>query len=297
MVKSVKNNLPRSGSPGGGAEKNSFRHGRGLGTSLSKEMRKTLATIQRVATTDLSVFIAGEQGSGREWAARTIHELSPRAGAPVHVVDCAALTNDQMERELFGYEAISWQGVDIRPSAFEAAAGGTLLVEEIQLLPAALHAKIAHAVEYQCITHRGNGMDQTFDTRLLATIRQDQLNSNGAPSVYPGLLQRFSPILIEMPSLRQRKEDIVLLIDVFLDDLRLRLGCAVPGIAPAALELCEEFNWPGNIRQLRSAIEYASVMCGGQLIQPHHLPSYVCRVETANQSGSEKGILGEDTEG
>jgi DNA-binding NtrC family response regulator len=249
------------------------RHG--LERTQSSEMRNALDTMRRVAGTDLSVLIVGEQGSGREWAAHTIHQMSRRREGPFYVLDCGTIHADQLERELFGYETISWNGIDAKRSGFEEAAGGTLVIEEIEGLPPHLQAKIAHAVEYRTIRHIGGETNRGIDTRVIATLSTGEQHGTPASVLHQDLLHRFSPIMIQIPPLRKRKEDIVMLIDTFLEELRMRHGCAVQGISSAAVETCEEFDWPGNLRQLRSAIEYASVMSDGKMIETHHLPPYV----------------------
>jgi DNA-binding NtrC family response regulator len=238
-------------------------------------MRETFKTLRRVAATSLSILIVGEQGSGKEWAAYRIHQCGLRSDGPFHIVECGASSPEQLEKELFGVEAISWKGVDIRRSAFEDAASGTLLLEDIDLLPPPTQLKIAHALEYQRIRHIGSETETPIDIRLLGTLRRNGESHHPESALLAELLHRFSPVVIEIPPLRRRKEDVALLVYTFLDELRLRYGCAVEGISRKALEACKVFGWPGNIRQLRSAIEYAAIMSDGKTIQPQHLPAYV----------------------
>jgi transcriptional regulator with PAS, ATPase and Fis domain len=246
-----------------------------LKATRNAAMREVLAKIERVAYSDLSVLLVGEPGTGKEWAAHIIHKSSARASGPFYPVDCATLSPDSLEKELFGYEAITWRGVEIKRSAFEEASGGTLLLDEIASIPPATQKKIARVVEYLQVRRISGEEDIPVNVRVVATLSQqpDKVLSDG--ELQKELYYRISPIVIELPPLRERKEDINLLIDWFIQELNARYGCSIQAMSQEALALCLRYDWPGNVRHLKNAIEHAAVMCVGQVIRPEHLPVYL----------------------
>lgn len=241
----------------------------------SDTMREALVRLERVAPSDLSVIIYGERGTGKEWAARRIHQLSNRASAPFYVVDCAALRQDGIEKEIFGYEVITWNGIDIRKSAFEEAAGGTLFLNGFSTLPLALQLKIARAVEYKKASRIGGEQAFDIEVRLIATVTSGTEHSASENEDEEDVHSRIAAIGIHLPPLRERKGDIPLLIGKFLEELRSRYGSTVKGISDEAMNLCCLYDWPGNVRHLKNALEYASIMCGSENILPKHLPGYL----------------------
>jgi DNA-binding NtrC family response regulator len=241
----------------------------------SKSMQEVIRTIELIAASDLSVLIIGEQGTGKEWAARSIHGLSSRARGPFLPVDCAALSADILERELFGYEAVTREGVMLRRGALEDAEGGTVLINELSSLPLSAQMKVARALEYQTINRIGGDTIIHINVRIIATLSRpaDQLIADGM--LLKDTFYRISPIVIDLPPLRDRTEDIPQLIKKFIAELHTRYHSKVIGISRDALDLCTAYRWPGNIRHLKNAIEYAAVMCTDEWIEPKHLPPYV----------------------
>ena len=246
-----------------------------LGTTRNPAMQEALNTIRRIAATDISVLIVGEHGTGKEWAAHSIHRLSNRTNGPFHSVECSAIPPENIEKEIFGYEAINWNGVEIKRGAFEEASGGTLLLDEIEFLPAALQLKIARILEYQSVRRISGGEELPVNTRLISTLSQPADTPFDEDLFRKELFYRASPMIIELPPLRKRREDIEPLIANFQKELQQRFGSTARGISARALEMCRGYEWPGNIRHLRNAIEYASVMCKGEVIEPNHLPLYL----------------------
>jgi DNA-binding NtrC family response regulator len=243
-----------------------------LGITNNETMKEVLQSIRRFASSDVSVLITGEHGTGKEWAAHMIHHLSRRSRGPFWPFDCAAIPSEDIERELFGYEALTKDGVVIKRGALEDAFGGTVLLNEIAFLPTAAQMKIARALEYRTI-HRLDGVQRVeINVRIISTLSEDQdiLVRNG--TLLKDIFYRISTIVIELPPLRRRREDIPLLIEKFLAELRSRNGTSVVGITSKALELCLTYDWPGNVRHLKNSIEYACTMCTGELIQPENLP-------------------------
>jgi len=237
-------------------------------------MQKALLTMRQIAQTNLSVLIAGEAGTGKEWAAYAIHALGPRPQGPFVQLECAAIPAENLDRDIFGYESINWNGVNIKSGVFEEATGGSLLLRAIETLPPTHLLKIARVIEFRVVRRISGEADIPIDARIIATISSTADASFAGPATR-GILDRISPIQIELPALRDRREDIPMLIEGVLEELRDRTGSPPKGISPAAVRACEMFAWPGNVRHLKNAIEYASIMSGGEVIMPEHLPDYV----------------------
>jgi len=242
--------------------------------SSNAVMQEAILTMKRVAGRDVNLLIKGETGTGKEWAARMIHAESPRRDCPFVLVECAAVAPDALEQEFFGYESITWDGVTIRKGYFEEASGGTLYLSGIGNLPTPFLPKISHAIEYQTVRRVLGKVDIPVDVRVIATLIPSK---DGGPSssLNLELIQRISPIQIEMPPLRERREDIPMLIDGFLRDLGHRAGPYQKRISSSALQTLVAFDWSGNLRHLKNAVEYASILSDDDVIQPHHLPSYL----------------------
>jgi DNA-binding NtrC family response regulator len=241
----------------------------------SRSMQEVIRTIELIAASDLSVLIVGEQGTGKEWAARAIHSMSVRARGPFLPFDCEALSADVMEKELFGYEAVSREGVTLRRGVLEDAEGGTVLINELSSLPLPAQRKVARALEYQTINRVGGDTIIHINVRIIATLGRpaEQLIAKG--TLLKDTFYRISPIVIDLPPLRDRKEDIPALVKKFISELRTRYHSSVIGISKEALDLCIAYKWPGNIRHLKNAIEYAAAMCTEEWIDVKHLPPYV----------------------
>lgn len=244
-------------------------------SSQNPAMQEILTTIRRVAASHVNVLLTGETGTGREWAAHLIHRHSPRSAGPCISVECAVIPPDQLERELYGYEAINWKGVDLKQGAFEQAAGGTILLHEIHQVPPPLLMRVARSVEFQQIRRIAAEADIVIDARLIATMSHRGPHGETHGAISEEIVQRLSPIQIELPPLRRRREDIPSLAGGFLEEMRDRSGSGPTGFSTKALDTCLRFDWPGNLRQLRNAIEYAYVMCQSPDILPEHLPPYL----------------------
>ena len=238
-------------------------------------MQEAIATLQRIAPLDVNVMIVGEAGTGKEWIAQNIHRLSPRASEPFVPVDCTTLSPEALEKELFGYETIAWSGIDIHPGCFEEASGGTLLLKDVAALSQPAQMKVLRFVENRNVRRIGSEKDIPVNLRVIATLTDDPDQLLRKEILRKELYYSISPIMIELPPLRKRREDIPLLIDFFLEELRKRNGNSVPPFSVEAKERCFHYDWPGNIRLLRNAVEYATVMSGGETVRPEHLPPYL----------------------
>jgi DNA-binding NtrC family response regulator len=239
-------------------------------------MRETLLTIERIAGGELNVMIIGEYGTGKEWAAHELHRLSRHSSGPFIVVDCAAIAPEEAEPVLFGRETLEAGGVEIRKGEFEEAAGGTILLNDIDVLPQHTQVRIARMIETGLLRRTGGEDDIPVSTRVIATLHENGGNPPEIEKLRQELYYRISPVLLRIPPLRERKEDIPRLAETFLLHFASQEGHGPhPGISKEAMEICKAFDWPGNVRQLRSATEYASVMSAGEVILPRHLPPYL----------------------
>jgi DNA-binding NtrC family response regulator len=238
-------------------------------------MREVLQAIHRLAASDLSVLITGEHGTGKEWAAHTIHRLSARTNGPFWPFDCASIPPEDIERELFGFEGLTKDGIIIKRGALEDAHGGSLLLNEIASLPSAAQMKVARALEYGTIHRLDGAQGIDVNVRIISTLSEDHNALIRDRTLLKDMFYRISTVIIGLPPLRERREDIPLLIDKFLADLKSRQSNSATGITREALEWCLSYSWPGNVRHLKNSIEYASTMGTGGLIRPEDLPPYL----------------------
>jgi DNA-binding NtrC family response regulator len=236
-----------------------------LGRSL--RMREVFAVLERIAPTELTLLILGETGSGKDVMARAIHAESPRAKKPFVVFDCAAVAPNLIESELFGHVKGAFTGAnETRDGVFVRADGGTLFLDEIGELPLDLQPKLLRALEQRTIRQVGGGKEIPVDVRIIAATHRnlDQHVKDG--HFRQDLFFRLSVVTIQVPSLRQRTEDLPLIIERLL----VQSGKSV-GISPETMAILEKYDWPGNVRELRNVIESASAVCDGDQIEPKHL--------------------------
>jgi DNA-binding NtrC family response regulator len=201
--------------------------------------------------------------------------MSHRAHAPFVAVDCGAVGAANIERELFGYDAITWESIDIKRSAFEEASGGTLFLHDIHTVPVPVQLRAARAIEYKQFRRIGGDKTHDINVRLIATTNGSDGTALASGGNAEDFGSRLASITITLPPLRERKSDIPLLIDRFLFEMRDRYSNPVRGISKEALAICCNYAWPGNVRQLKTAMEYAAIMCGGGVIRPQDLPGYL----------------------
>jgi DNA-binding NtrC family response regulator len=245
--------------------------GRLIGTS--PQMRKVYQVIEQAAPTSASVLVWGESGTGKELVAQTIHQLSPRAQMPFVPINCAAIPETLLESEIFGHERGAFTGaVDRREGCFELADRGTLFLDEIAEMTPATQVKLLRVLQERRFRRLGGRTEQTVDVRLIAAT-----NANPSEAVRNGKLRedlyyRLNVFTIELPPLRQRKEDLPLLIQSMLGEFNTRNGKRVSAVDPVAMRILEQYNWPGNVRELRNVIERAVILASGEFIEPRHLP-------------------------
>lgn len=244
----------------------------------SQGIVKIKETIDKVAPTDARVLITGENGSGKELVARWLHEKSMRAKAPLVEVNCAAIPGELIESELFGHEKGSFtSAVKQRIGKFEQAHGGTLFLDEIGDMSLNAQAKVLRALQEGKITRVGGDKDISVDVRVICATNKDLLKEVEDKQFRLDLYHRLSVIIIHVPSLNDRKEDIPLLTDKFLDDICRDYGIPKKPIEPLALKDLQEHNWTGNIRELRNVVERLVILSGKSIthgdVKSHVLPS------------------------
>jgi two-component system nitrogen regulation response regulator NtrX len=241
----------------------------------SEAMAKIKSTIEKVAPTDARVMITGENGSGKELVARWIHEKSNRADGPLVEVNCAAIPSELIESELFGHEKGSFtSAIKQRIGKFEQANGGTLFLDEIGDMGPGAQAKVLRALQEGKITRVGGEKEIAVDVRVIAATNKDLLKEVENKNFRLDLYHRLAVILVHVPSLNERREDIPLLVDHFLQDIATEYGQAKKEIDVKAVEALQQHNWSGNIRELRNVVERL-VILSGKTITIDDVKSYV----------------------
>ena len=236
---------------------------------------KIKETIDKVAPTDARVMVMGENGVGKELVARWIHEKSNRSKGPLIEVNCAAIPSELIESELFGHEKGSFtSAVKQRIGKFEQAHGGTLFLDEIGDMSLNAQAKVLRALQEGKITRVGGDKDINVDVRVIAATNKDLLQEVDEKQFRLDLYHRLSVIIIHVPSLNERKDDIPLLVDKFLSDICTEYGIAKKVIDADALKALQQNNWTGNIRELRNVVERL-VILSGKSINEEDVKSYV----------------------
>jgi DNA-binding NtrC family response regulator len=248
--------------------------GRMIGTSPN--MRKVYQTVEQAAPTAASVLIWGESGTGKELVAQTIHQLSPRAQMPFVPINCAAIPETLLESEIFGHEKGSFTGaVDRREGCFELADRGTLFLDEVAEMTPATQVKLLRVLQERKFRRVGGRNEQTVDVRVIAATNVNPIDAVKSGKLREDLYYRLNVFAIELPALRQRKDDLALLIQSFLADFNARNNKNVSALDPAAMRILEQYNWPGNVRELRNVIERAVILSSGEFIDPKQLPPLV----------------------
>ncbi|MEW6275997.1 MAG: sigma 54-interacting transcriptional regulator [Bacillota bacterium] len=252
--------------------------------------------LSRAALTDSTILICGESGTGKELFAQAIHNASYRAGGPFVAINCSAIPESLLESELFGYEEGAFTGARKggKPGKFELARGGTLFLDEIGDMPLHLQSKLLRVLENRCIERVGGTKSIPIDVRIVAATNRNLEEMVERREFRGDLFYRLNVIPVLIPPLRERREDIPLLIDHFLTKYSLKMNRSRQELAGEALELLTAHHWPGNVRELQNAIEYAINMSEpGQKIGVEHLPRriFAASAETEtieNTNGGEK---------
>jgi two-component system nitrogen regulation response regulator NtrX len=241
----------------------------------SGPIKKIKDTIDKVAPTDARVLITGENGAGKELVARWIHEKSNRNSGPMVEVNCAAIPSELIESELFGHEKGSFtSAIKQRIGKFEQANGGTLFLDEIGDMSLSAQAKVLRALQEGKITRVGADKDINVDVRVIAATNKDLLKEVEVKNFRLDLYHRLGVIIIHVPSLNERKEDVPHLVNYFLELIAADYGQPVKQVDKKAMEALQAYNWSGNIRELRNVVERLIIL-SGKTITLEDVDSYV----------------------
>lgn len=222
--------------------------------------------ISKVAQTNARVLITGENGTGKELVARQLHELSPRSSGPFIEVNCAAIPSELIESQLFGHEKGAFtSAIKQRKGDFELADGGTLFLDEIGDMSLSAQAKVLRALQENKIVRVGGEKDIPVNVRILAATNKDLKVEIEKGNFREDLYHRLSVIVIQVPPLRERKDDIPLLVDSFIDAIAQDMGKPAPEFQPEAMEELKRFQWTGNIRELHNIVERLIILCGSTI--------------------------------
>ncbi|MFZ1946190.1 MAG: sigma 54-interacting transcriptional regulator [bacterium] len=241
--------------------------------SRSPLMKKVFEVLPAIAASPSTVLIVGETGTGKELIARTIHRFSPRSSGPFVAVNCGALPDTLLESELFGYKAGAFTGATKnKPGRFALAAGGTLFLDEIGEVTPALQVRLLRVLQERAYEPLGATRSETADVRIVVATNKDLAQEIKRGTFREDLYYRINVVRIELPPLRNRKEDIPLLVKGFIDRFNVLHHKSIAGIDAEALSLLMGHTWPGNVRELENVIERSFIMCTGALIRIRHLP-------------------------
>src|SRR6185295_11113790 len=229
--------------------------------------------IEQAAPTNASVFVVGESGTGKELVAQTVHRLSPRQAFPYVPINCAAIPETLLESELFGHDKGAFTGaIERRQGCFELADRGTLFLDEVAEMSAATQVKLLRVLQERMFRRLGGRQEISVDVRVIAAtnvVPQEAVN-NG--KLREDLFYRLNVFALDLPPLRDRREDIPLLVQSFLNEFNKTNNKAIRAVDQDAMFILERYQWPGNIRELRNVIERATILAESEFIEPKHLP-------------------------
>ncbi|MGH7541166.1 MAG: sigma-54 interaction domain-containing protein [Gemmatimonadota bacterium] len=252
----------------------------------SVAMEQLMELARRVASADTSLLVTGETGVGKEWLARAIHAEGPRAGGPFVAVNCAALPEGLLESELFGHVEGAFTGaIRARRGYFELAHGGTLFLDEVGEIPLALQAKLLRALQERTIQPIGGEESFEVDVRIIAASNRDLEVAVQEGSFRSDLYYRLGVVTLTVPPLRERRDDIPVLVDTYLQRFSIQLGRPVDGLSLDAMQALIEYDWPGNVRELINVMERGVLLCRGHRLGVADLPDGLHAQRASNGAG------------
>jgi DNA-binding NtrC family response regulator len=259
----------------------------------SRQMREIFGLIEQIAPSNVPVLITGESGTGKELVARTLHTLSPRKTRPFVAVNCAAIPETLIESEIFGHEKGAFTGAaERRAGCFELASTGTLLLDEVGDMPIGTQAKLLRVLEERKLRRLGARTEQDVDVRVLAATNRDPNDAVAQGHLRPDLFYRLNVFNIHMPPLREHLEDLPAMTDAMLNEMNEKHGRRVSGIGPSMLDRLLSYDWPGNARELRNAIERAVILCpDGAPLDAGHLPPGFGKQKAASTQTVDAGMI------
>lgn len=239
----------------------------------SDAMRDVLRTLAKVAPLDTTVLLLGESGTGKELVAQSLHRHSRRASKPFIAINCGAIAPTLVESELFGHERGAFTDArETRPGRFEQAEGGTILLDEIGELPLQSQATLLRVLQEREISRIGGRKPIPIDVRIVAATNRNLAQAVTSGTFRSDLYYRLNVFELTLPPLRQRREDLPLLIEHFIDRLNVRLDLRIQGVTPAARDCLVSYDWPGNVRELENALQRAMILADGPMIELGQLP-------------------------
>ena len=242
-----------------------------IGNSAS--MRKIYQVVEQAAPTAASVLITGESGTGKELVAQTVHQLSPRAGFPFVAINCAAIPETLLESEIFGHEKGAFTGAaDRRQGCFELADRGTLFLDEIGEMTPTTQVKLLRVLQERRFRRLGGRNEQSVDVRVIAATNIEPVDAVQKGRLREDLYYRLNVFAITLPPLRDRRDDLPLLVQAFLNEFNQRNSKSIVGVDQPSMRILEQYGWPGNVRELRNVIERATILAPGPFIEVRHLP-------------------------
>ncbi len=261
--------------------------------TANAKMKEKLEFVENVAYSKSTILISGESGTGKEMFARYVHHCSPRKDKPFVAVNCAALPEGLLESELFGHEKGAFTGATTRKEGkFEIANKGTLLLDEITEMGVKLQAKLLRALQEHEIDRVGGRESIPVDVRVIATTNRDIKQRIRENEFREDLFYRLNVIPMNLPSLRERKEDLAVLAEFFIEKHGKEVNKKISNIAPATLDLLKKYSWPGNVRELENTIERAVLLCRGETIQPADLFLDEEEVSTTSSPSGAEAFVG-----
>ncbi len=258
----------------------------------NERMMEILSIIPRIAESDSTVFIQGESGTGKDLIAKAIHRMSPRKDGPMIVVNCGALPDTLLESELFGYKAGAFTDArKDKPGRFAQADGGSIFLDEIGDVSPALQVRLLRVLQEKSFEPLGSTDTVTSDVRVITATNKDLLDEVTSGRFRQDLYYRINVIQLNIPPLRERKEDILILAESFIERMNRITRKDLLGLSPGAVEMFMNYDWPGNIRELENFIEHAFILCPEGLILREHLPASMFQGDNHSLTGIEGKTL------